>query len=77
MEEEQPAAAPIVGEELPGEAELQLEVEQEPGALAEAAEALDALGVRGQVALPARLEPAHLRLALGERAVDGTRLTRR
>ena len=36
MEEEQPAAAPIVGEELPGEAELQLEVAQEPGALEQA-----------------------------------------
>ena len=36
MEEEQPAAAPIVGEELPGEAELQLAVEQEPVALEEA-----------------------------------------
>ena len=35
MEEEQPAAAPIAGEELPGEAELQLEVEQEPVALEE------------------------------------------
>ena len=33
MEDEQPAAAPIVGEELPGEAELQLEVAQEPVAL--------------------------------------------
>ena len=39
MEEEQPAAAPIVGEELPGEAELQLEVGQEPVALEEAVEA--------------------------------------
>ena len=39
MEEEQPAAAPIVGEELPGEAELQLAVAQEPGALEEAVEA--------------------------------------
>ena len=36
MEEEQPAAAPIVGEELPGEAELQLAVVQEPGALEQA-----------------------------------------
>ena len=36
MEGEQPAAAPIVGEEPPGEAELQLEVEQEPAALEQA-----------------------------------------
>jgi hypothetical protein len=35
MEEEQSAPAPIVGEELPGEAELELEAEQAPGAQCE------------------------------------------